>query len=65
MECNFTPKKMMQNAIDKGTNNCSQIEGHPKVYPRPETPSNDIPEQTVPTMRRTNTQNPRDLPATR
>ena len=40
--------------------------GRPAVrYPSPETPKSDMPEQTVPIIRRINTQNPSERPATR
>lgn len=63
-ECIFTPKKMIQNAIDRGTAICSQIVGHANLNPSPETPRRDMPEQTDPIMSMVKTQNPSERPAT-
>jgi hypothetical protein len=61
---NFTPNKMIQNGMESGTNSCSHMLDHPRANPRPGTPRSDMPEQTEANIRRVNTQNPNDLPAT-
>jgi len=63
MAYNLTPKKMIQNPIERGTASCSHIVGHAYLYPSPETPRSDIPDATEPIIRKVKTQKPSVLPA--